>query len=65
MELRAFFRYTKHIVPHDYLVTFSPLTVNVILPGLMLVVIIQVTGPLYGWGKYEYMKVDPISQELP
>ncbi|GFY45620.1 uncharacterized protein TNIN_137961 [Trichonephila inaurata madagascariensis] len=48
--------YTKHIVPHDYLVTFSPLTVNVILPGLMLVVIIQVTGPLYGWGKYEYMQ---------
>ncbi|GFQ78805.1 uncharacterized protein TNCT_529391 [Trichonephila clavata] len=50
------YRYTKHIVPHDYLVTFSPLTVNVILPGLMLVVIIQVTGPLYGWGKYEYMQ---------
>ncbi|CAL1272691.1 unnamed protein product [Larinioides sclopetarius] len=28
----VYIRYTKHIMPHDYLVTFSPLTVNVILP---------------------------------
>lgn len=50
------FRYTKHVIPHDYLVTFSPLTVNVILPGILLIVVVQVTGPLYGWGKYEYME---------
>ncbi|GFT66396.1 trace amine-associated receptor 6 [Nephila pilipes] len=56
LSLLSIERYTKHIMPHDYLVTFSPLTINVILPGLMLIIIIQVTGPLYGWGKYEYIQ---------
>lgn len=44
------------MIPHEYLVTFSPLTVNIILPGILLIVIVQVTGPLYGWGKYEYIQ---------
>ncbi|KAF8790485.1 hypothetical protein HNY73_005502 [Argiope bruennichi] len=43
-------------MPHDYLVTFSPLTVHVILPGILLIVIVQVTGPLYGWGKYDFVQ---------
>ncbi|KAG8193239.1 hypothetical protein JTE90_005586 [Oedothorax gibbosus] len=56
LSLLSLERYTKHVLPHEYLLTFSPLTVNVILPGILLVVVVQVTGPLYGWGKYEYLE---------
>ncbi|KFM79406.1 Trace amine-associated receptor 6, partial [Stegodyphus mimosarum] len=55
LSLLSIERYTKHIMPHEYLATFSPLTVNIILLGILLIVIVQVTAPLYGWGKYEYI----------
>lgn len=38
--------------PYEYTLTFSPLNAYVILPGLFLVIVPQVTGPVYGWGKY-------------
>lgn len=46
------FRYMRNSSPYEYTLTFSPLNAYVILPGLFLVIVPQVTGPVYGWGKY-------------
>ncbi|OQR71602.1 hypothetical protein BIW11_01464, partial [Tropilaelaps mercedesae] len=44
--------YMRNSSPYEYTLTFSPLNAYVILPGLFLVIVPQVTGPVYGWGKY-------------
>ncbi|XP_003740454.1 adenosine receptor A1 [Galendromus occidentalis] len=46
-------RYMRNSSPYEYTLTFSPLNAYVILPGLFLVIVPQVTGPMYGWGRYD------------
>ncbi|XP_067127984.1 cysteinyl leukotriene receptor 2-like [Centruroides vittatus] len=48
-------RCTRYLKPHEYLSSFTDLTVRVILAGLLFVVIAQVTAPLYNWGEYKYL----------
>ncbi|XP_076347361.1 uncharacterized protein LOC143245192 [Tachypleus tridentatus] len=55
MALFSFERYTKHLMPHDHVITFSPLSVKVMIPGTFLLISAQVSSPLYGWGQYGYV----------
>lgn len=51
--------------PHEYLSSFTELTVRVILAGLLFVVIAQVTAPLYNWGEYKYLTEFYICDQHP
>ncbi|XP_076347946.1 uncharacterized protein LOC143245471 [Tachypleus tridentatus] len=56
MALLGVERYTKHMMPHEHVITFSPLSVKVMIPGIFLLISAQVSSPLYGWGQYGYVQ---------
>ncbi|XP_076053175.1 uncharacterized protein LOC143032384 [Oratosquilla oratoria] len=69
-NLLAIERYVKFRSPHEHALTFSILNLNVIVSGLLVILLIEVCGPIYGWAEYRFAKestacmVDPLSQHF-
>ncbi|XP_064100655.1 pinopsin-like [Macrobrachium nipponense] len=49
-------RYVKFASPHEHTLTFSPLNLNVVLSGVLVLLLIEVSGPIYGWAEYGYVE---------
>ncbi|XP_042231017.1 pinopsin-like [Homarus americanus] len=48
-------RYVKFASPHEHSLTFSLLNLNVVLSGVLVLLMIEVSGPIYGWAEYGYV----------
>ncbi|XP_045123681.1 uncharacterized protein LOC123511691 [Portunus trituberculatus] len=53
--LLALERYVKFASPHEHSLTFSLLNLNVLLCGVLVLLLIEVSGPIYGWAEYGYV----------
>ncbi|XP_069970621.1 pinopsin-like [Penaeus vannamei] len=49
-------RYVKFASPHEHSLTFSLLNLNVVLSGVLVLLLIEVSGPIYGWAEYGYVE---------
>lgn len=49
-------RYVKFASPHEHSLTFSLLNLNVLLCGVLVLLLIEVSGPIYGWAEYGYVE---------
>uniref|UniRef100_T1J9R6 G-protein coupled receptors family 1 profile domain-containing protein n=1 Tax=Strigamia maritima TaxID=126957 RepID=T1J9R6_STRMM len=56
VALLGFERYTHHLKPQEYPLTLSNINLKVILNGIFFILLIAVSGPLYGWGEYSFIK---------
>nr|XP_045584879.1 rhodopsin, GQ-coupled-like isoform X2 [Procambarus clarkii] len=63
-------RYVKFASPHEHTLTFSLLNLNVVLCGVLVLLLIEVSGPIYGWAEYGYVSdcgvcvLDPVSTHI-
>ncbi|XP_071547743.1 uncharacterized protein [Panulirus ornatus] len=48
-------RYVKVASAHEHTLTFSLLNLNVVLSGVLILLLIEVSGPIYGWAEYGYV----------
>ncbi|KAL7646363.1 UNVERIFIED_CONTAM: hypothetical protein RMT77_003273 [Armadillidium vulgare] len=48
-------RFVRIISPHEHRLTFSTLNLNVILAGVFVLLIVEVSGPIYGWAEYGFL----------
>ena len=49
------FRLFRLVSPHEHRLTFSPLNMNVILSGIFVLILVEVSGPIYGWAEYAFL----------
>ena len=49
--------------PHEHSLTFSLLNLNVVLSGVLVLLLIEVAGPIYGWAEYGFVRGAPAHGE--
>ncbi|KAF2356398.1 hypothetical protein FHG87_012848, partial [Trinorchestia longiramus] len=63
-------RFFMVLSPHEHALTFSLLNLNVILSGILVLLLVEISGPIYGWAQYTYLKdccvcfIDPQSRHI-
>ncbi|XP_018016545.2 uncharacterized protein LOC108673255 [Hyalella azteca] len=55
---------------HEHALTFSLLNLHVIMAGLLVLMLVEVSGPIYGWARYTHLQnlgvcfIDPASRHV-